>query len=271
MSTFRFTRLDNQKKLRTEKLGEAMRFTDPAQERWLFVSPHDDDIAVGGAMWVMAAVQAGVHVDVLIVTDGRMGYCSLEQRETITQLRREETYKSFELLGVPRKKVQYIGYPDGGLYDLQGRRPARGGEQDIAGYMGLQNAMTFHLRRVRPTRLVVPSPADLHPDHRITYQELMISVFHSAGVIWPELGKPLDAVPTVYDMAVYCDFAEPPNLELRADAEVFERKLDSIAAYRSQAQIAQLVESLRKAGPWEYLREIAFPLYSPDHYKPLFA
>jgi LmbE family N-acetylglucosaminyl deacetylase len=270
MSRFRFTRLHDGQKIRSEKVQEVLRFPDAAQERWLFVSPHDDDVAIGGAMWVDAAVLAGVHIEVLIVTDGRMGYCSAEERESIVQIRKEETYKSFELLGVGRKHVEYIGYPDGGLYDVQGRREARGGGMAIAGFVGLQNAMTWHLRRVRPTRLFIPSSADLHPDHRITYQELMISIFHANGAIWPELGKPTAKVPTVYDMAVYCDFAEPPNLELRGDDAAFDKKLASIAAYKSQAQIEAIVQNLRGAGAYEYLREVAFPIYHPDKYRRMF-
>lgn len=271
MSTYQFTRLEQGKKIRSQKVTEILRIDNAAREKWLFVSPHDDDIAVGGGMWVDAAVQAGVAVEVVIVTDGRMGYCSPEERDTIVEIRKQETYESFELLGVPRKQVQYIGYPDGGLVELQGRRAARPDEAALEGYVGLQNMLTWHLRRVQPTRVFVPSAADLHPDHRITYQELMISIFHAAGTIWPELGAPLRVVPTVYDMAVYCDFAEAPNLELRGDTAGMEKKLTAIAAYRSQTQIAQMVENLRMAGAFEYLREITFPLYSPEHYRPLFA
>ncbi len=270
MSQYQFTRLEQGNKIRSQKLAEILRFANAKDERWLFVSPHDDDIAVGGAMWVDAAVQAGIKVDILVVTDGRMGYCSPEQQHTIAKIRQDETYESFEVLGVPRERVHYIGYPDGGLFELQGRRAARPGEAAIEGYVGLQNAMTKHLRTTQPTRLFVPSAADLHPDHRITYQELLISIFHASGTIWPELGKPA-AVPLVYEMAVYCDFAKAPNLELRGDEAGLAKKLKSIEVYRSQAQIAQLIENLRRAGPYEYLHELTFPLYSPSHYRPMFA
>ena len=98
----------------------------------------------------------------------------------------------------------------------------------------------------------------------------MISLFHASGSIWPELGPPLLEVPAVYEMAVYCDFREPPNLEIISDAEHFKKKQAGIAAYRSQTQIGALVESVRKAGPYEYLREVQFRLYCAESYKPLF-
>jgi LmbE family N-acetylglucosaminyl deacetylase len=157
------------------------------------------------------------------------------------------------------------------LTQYQGRRPANPDEEHIAGYVGLQNALTHHLRRVRPDRVLVPAPTDLHPDHQITHNELMISLFHAAGAIWPELGAPLAEVPKVYEMAIYCDFDVPPNLELRGSDELFDNKLKSIAAYRSQEQIARIVDIQRASGPYEYLREVNFRFYSPERYKHLFA
>ena len=47
---------------------------------------------------MQAAVKEGIDVQVLVVTDGRMGYCTLEQRDHITEIRRKETYDSFKLL-----------------------------------------------------------------------------------------------------------------------------------------------------------------------------
>ena len=206
----------------------------------------------------------------LIVTDGRMGYCDLKQKDGIIESRRVETYASCEVLGLDQEYVHYIDYPDCGLDSLQGRREPQAGIEAIQGYIGLQNAMCYYLRRLRPARVFVPSPADLHPDHRITYSELMISLFHASGPIWPELGESLSQTPRVYEMAVYCDFIEPPNLQVYTDQHIFERKLESIAAFRSQAQISQLVENIRESGPYEYLREVRFKLYQPSTYTSLF-
>lgn len=271
MAPFHFTRLTDRGAQRTTSLAEAMGGADLATETWLFVSPHDDDLCIGAGLLMQAAVRQGAQVHVLIVTDGCMGYCRLEDREQIIQIRRDETLESFALLGIPSSQVHYIGYPDGGLVPLIGRRKARSGEEAIAGYVGLQNALTYHLRQLRPTRVYVPTHTDLHPDHRITHSELMISVFHAAGAIWPELGEPLAAPPSVGELAVYCDFAEPPNLEIIGDAAVFQTKLDSIAVYKSQIQIGSLVDSLRRGGPYEYVRESEFRLFTPDSYKSLFA
>lgn len=273
MPDYSFTRLDGKKKFRTDKLTEVMKIKDLAQERWLVVSPHDDDACMGGAMWISAAVKAGIDVQVLIVTDGRMGYCTLKERATIVKVRRRETYDSFAMLGIPKERVCYMGFADGALYQSQGRHKAlrRESMPVIEGYTGLLNSFVWHLRRFRPTAVLVPTPTDLHPDHQITHNELMISLFHASGAIWPELGRSLVEVPRVYELAIYCDFSLPPNLEIKASPQAFQQKLDSIAAYKSQAQIAQLVENVRDAGPVEYLRDVKFRFYKAQYYRSMFA
>ena len=266
---FQFTRLENGIKRRTDKLTEVIEGSEPGAT-WLFVSPHDDDLCIGAGLTMQAARQAGVDVQVLIVTDGCLGYCRAEQRESIAKIRRAETYESFEMLGIARDHVTYINYPDGGLTPFVGRRPARNLEPAIEGYVGLQNTFTYYLREFRPTCVFVPTPTDLHPDHQITHNELLISLFHASGDIWPELGAAW-AVPQLFELAIYCDFAEAPNLEVHGNDDAFQHKLRSIEAYRSQLQIASLVESIRNDGPYEYLRDVHFRLYSSKKYRSLFA
>jgi len=237
---------------------------------WMFVSPHDDDLCIGAGLLMQAAVQAGVEVQVVIVTDGCLGYCGSDQKDDIIEIRRQETLRSFAVLGISNSQVNFLGFPDGGLTRFIGRRPAAEGEPMFGSYTGLQNAFTHSLRELRPSRVFVPTKMDLHPDHQITHNELMISLFHASGKIWPELGDPLD-VPKVHEMAVYCDFPSDPHLEIVGDAAAFEVKLQSIAAYESQLQIAELVQRIREDGPYEYIRDVEFRLYSPRRYRSLFS
>lgn len=270
---FNFTRIDpSGQKSRTTDLGELLSSPEISKETWLFVSPHDDDLAVGAALLMQAAVRAGVNVQVLVVTDGRQGYCTPQQKDTIVHIRRAEMLESFNILGLSLRAVQTIGYPDDDLVSFQGRRASTNPyEPSIAGHVGLQNAFTYYLRLIHPQRVFVPTPTDLHPDHQITYNELAISLFHASGAIWPELGEWINFVPKLYQLAVYCDFVEQPNIEIRSSDEIFQNKLKSIAVYRSQMQIASLVNSVRNAGAYEYVSEVKFQLYSSDTYKARFA
>ena len=268
--TFNYTRRSANKVRRYDSLEGITGSANVASETWLFACPHDDDIAIGAGLWMKAACEAGVDVHLLAATDGRMGYCSLDEKDTIAQVRQAELIQSCAMLGLTDvAKIHLLGFPDCNLSRYLGRRPANADEPQVAGYTGLQNAFVQKLREIRPDRLFMPSPMDYHPDHQQVYNEMQISIFHANGAIWPELGEPT-LVPEVYELAIYCDFPEPPNLQLKCDAEQFQSKLDAIACYKSQKQIDLLVQKVRDAGPVEYLREVNFKFYSSTAYKHLF-
>lgn len=239
-------------------------------ERWLFITPHDDDVVLGAGLLLQCAVSAGVSISILVTTDGSMGYCSTDDQQTIGEIRRRETIESFSVIGV--NDVTWLNFPDCNLTPFLGRRLASGEEPGaIAGYIGLQNSYTCELRRRRPTRLFLASGNDLHPDHKIVYQEARISLYHAAGAIWPDLGRPITELPTVYELPIYCDLPAEPRFRIVGTSAGLEAKLRAIAAYRSQKQIGRLVEKLRDAGPVEYFGLSSFDLYSPSRYDHLFA
>jgi LmbE family N-acetylglucosaminyl deacetylase len=116
----------------------------------------------------------------------------------------------------------------------------------------------------------VPTGADYHPDHKMVHRELLVSLFHASGAVWPELGEPLLSVPSLYEMAIYADFPGDPSIQLHGDNRLFDTKLAAVEAYRSQEQIAALLHSMRQAGPYEYFRETPFRLYDSRGYRGLF-
>jgi len=240
------------------------------KEVWLFVGPHDDDIVLGAGLLLQAGLKEGAEVYALITTDGSMGYCKPEQKDTIAAVRKKETLDSFKIIGLPESNVFYADFPDCNLNSYIGRRKAVSGDSEIEGFTGLQNAFTYFLRKVVPNRVILPTGHDLHPDHKIVYQEFLISMFHASGNIWPELGKALPQVPTAYECAIYCDFPTKPEIKIEADDDIFKKKLDSILAYQSQEQIAQLVETQKNGGPYEFFRKISFDFYNPKNYISLF-
>ncbi|MEM9111594.1 MAG: PIG-L family deacetylase [Planctomycetota bacterium] len=268
--SFRYARKATHKIHRYDTLEGITGSDNVAGETWLFACPHDDDIAIGGGLWMKAACEAGVDVHLLAATDGRMGYCTIEEKETIVETRAAELVASCQALGLTDTgKIHLLGFPDCNLAQFLGRRPAVEDEPGHAGFTGLQNAFVERLRAIKPTRLFMPSPMDYHPDHQIVHNEMQISLFHAAGEIWPELGEPAD-VPAVYELAIYCDFPEEPNLQLKCSEEQFQAKLDAIACYKSQKQIDLLVQKVKDAGPVEYLREVNFKFYSATAYHHLF-
>lgn len=264
-------RKDSGQIVRSAHLSGAFTNWSEGKERWLFMAPHDDDIVIGAGLTVLAGLAENVEIHAVITTDGSMGYCDTAERGTIAGVRRRETLESFRLLGVPEENVLFLGYPDCDLNRWCGHRPAKEGDPGvIADYLGLQNGYVYALRKAIPTRVFLPTNADLHPDHILAAREFMICLFHAQGAIWPELGAPIPTVPEVYEYAVYCDFPSPPHIQIRVPDAIFDHKMRGITAYASQKQIGALVSQLRAGGPLEYLREMRFRFYSPLNYAALF-
>lgn len=268
---FEFVRLVGNERRVGARLADVSRHWQGDNERFLFVSPHDDDAVLGVGLLIQLARREKTPVHILIVTDGSMGYCSPQEKDTISHIRHDEALECYRTLGVPSKNIVWLDYPDCRLNHFRGRAPADSDAPPaVAGFVGLQNSFTHCLRRIRPTQCFVPTCNDLHPDHRFVYDEFMISLFHAGGNIWPELGEPLARIPYVSTYAVYCDFVAPPTLRLRTPAAYLENKLKAIAAFRSQRQISSLIENVRHCGPEEYIRAIDFRLYHPADYHNLF-
>ncbi len=268
---FEFVRLVGNERRVGPRLSDVSRHWQGNEERFLFVSPHDDDAVLGAGLLIQLAKREKVPVYILTVTDGSMGYCSLAEKESIAQIRQQETFECYQALGVPKKNIIWLSYPDCRLNSCRGRTATDNETPPtIAGHVGLQNSFTHWLRQIRPTQCFVPTCNDLHPDHRIVYDEFMISLFHSSGDIWPELGKPLDKASHVNTYAVHCDFAASPTLQMRTPTSYMEKKLKAIGAFRSQKQIASLIENVRHFSPEEYIRALDFKLYRPMDYRNMF-
>lgn len=268
---FEFVRLVGSERRVADTLEGVSRHWKGNNERFLFISPHDDDVVLGGGLLIQLAQRENIPVHVLIVTDGSMGYCSDEEKENISEIRHKETMECFKMLGVPEDHVHWLDFPDCQLGSYRGKRIARDGEKGvIAGSTGLQNSFTYWLRKIKPTQCFLPTSSDLHPDHKITHEEFMISIFHAAGGIWPELGEPLEKEAYVHELGVYCDFPEPPQLRMKTSDAFLEKKLQAIAKFESQKQISSLIEVFRKSGPYEYLRALDFRFYQPTKYYDMF-
>lgn len=242
-------------------------------ESWLFIAPHDDDIIIGSGLTFLAGVKLGVNLYAAVISNGCMGYCTPEERQTISQVRREETRHSFAHLGLPPENLYQFGHNDGNLSQEVGRRFTDDADDPraIEGAVGLQNTFTWLLRQVRPTRIFVPNRLDLHPDHRAVNNEMVISIFHAQGEIWPELGPPIKILPTLYEYATYSDFIASPTIRTRVSDDLFEKRLQGIALYKSQLQIDLIVSKVRRAGGNEYLLERTFDIFQAEKCAPLFS
>jgi LmbE family N-acetylglucosaminyl deacetylase len=266
-----FQRLDAGRLIESENPAEVWPDWRGESESWLFISPHDDDIVCGCGLTFLSALRLGVKTSAAVVTNGKMGYCRPEQKETIASIRAEECAASFKMLGLPEGNLHFLCYDDGDLNRQSGRRfDTSDAPYAICGSSGLQNSFVWLLRKLRPTRLFLPSVTDLHPDHKFTNTEMMISIFHAQGGIWPELGEPIAETPHLYEYAAYSNLLTPPSIRVCVPDEMLELKLNAIYAYKSQEQIELTIEMQRRGGTKEYLHEVRFDLFEPEKYAPLF-
>jgi len=172
----------------TRRLPEARPYT--YEDRLLVLAPHPDDETLAAAGQVLAAKEAGAAVKVVWLTLGdgfelaapRPGPEGLRE---LAKIRMEEAKKATQILGLGDEDRIFLGYPDQGLlrlflthYDLPFESPHTklrrvsypGCFREGAPYTGkdLEADLKAVLDAFRPTRVLVPSPLDAHPDHQAT-------------------------------------------------------------------------------------------------------
>ena len=138
-----YLRRTNDGLLTTSNIAELFPDWRGAAECWMFVSPHDDDVAIGAGLTFQAGLAEGAAVHAVVVTDGRMGYCDFKQRRDIVKVRRAEAEKSYGILGLPADRLRFIECPDCNLSAFRGRHfTTIGAPTEIEGAGGMQNAFT---------------------------------------------------------------------------------------------------------------------------------
>jgi LmbE family N-acetylglucosaminyl deacetylase len=131
----------------------------------MVIAPHPDDesLATGGILQQARADRAEVRIVMLTSGDNNRWVQRLvEHRISIgaadrrrwAQRRQAEARASLECLGLPQGAITFLNYPDQGLTPML-----------KAGDDSLVDRMEEEIRDFRPTLLLSPSPADLHPDH----------------------------------------------------------------------------------------------------------
>lgn len=202
-------------------------------QRLMVFAPHPDDetLAAGGAIQI--ARQHGAQVQVVIVTngDGQVFAPSILDRRPrpspqdylrLGLRRQQESLAALRLLGVPEGDVIFLGYPDRGLlpmwladwqtqcpftapYTKARADPYSNAYDPHAEYCGrnLLADLRLLLEQDRPDLILLPHPADQHPDHRA------LSAYVRLAVALEEKDHP-DYQPRLWGYLVhYASFPQP--------------------------------------------------------------
>lgn len=242
----------------------------------LILAPHPDDEAIGCAGIIQEAVSKGAKVKVAYLTNGDHNQVAfivyakrlpVMQREFIHmgEVRKDEAIKAMGLLGLDKRDLVFLGYPDFGTLSIfkevwQNAKPYKSMLTRIskvpyeenfsfgAPYKGesILNDIEKLLKEYRPNKIFVTHPADANVDHKAFYLFLQIALHDLEKVIpkpkvYPYLihaiGWPL---PRHYhpqlDLQPPCQFlgSEAEWYKFQLAPQQLDKKHQAILCYRSQ-------------------------------------
>jgi LmbE family N-acetylglucosaminyl deacetylase len=182
---------------------EASRFT---ARRAVVLAPHADDEVFGCGAAIAALREEGAEVRVLVVSDGAGEEPDPARRRQIASVRLTESVAALSHLG--GADVECGGFPDRGLSERVG---------EIAAWI------TASVSSDAPDLVLLPSPVEIHPDHRAVAEAFHAAcrspegaALHTATVAFFEISQPIR-----------------PNFLLDATRHV-EAKGRAMAAFASQ-------------------------------------
>ncbi|WP_093005778.1 PIG-L deacetylase family protein [Thermus arciformis] len=159
-------------------------------EHLLVLAPHPDDEVLAAAGLMRRTWARGGRVSVVYLTSGDAfdlaAGSPLPSREALRRLalrRMVEAWRGLEALGLPRESAYFLGFPDQGLFQLFTTHYYLAYESPYTGlkavaypgcyraglpYTGkaLEATLVELLERLKPTRILLPSPLDAHRDHQ---------------------------------------------------------------------------------------------------------
>lgn len=198
--------------------------------RTVVVAPHDDDAAIGCGGLIQALP---VPPAVVIVTDGRLGYHSLDQKDSIVALRREEACACYSRLGLSPERLRFLGLPDMSLGNFLCF-------ETLDGRAGVYQLLLRAFREWQAETVLLPSSADVHPDHRATHAAGQAAAALARDTIMPDLGAPAP-IRLVLAYQVW-EPLEHADTRLVLEPGMGQLKREALSAYASQGSvIAELV------------------------------
>jgi len=182
------------------------------EKRALVICGHDDDEAIGVGGTIRKLVDSGVQVTTMILCQGDEGYTSLEDKDKIVEMRRQERAASQKILGTS----EYITckYHDFDNLDCS----------DV--YREVMRVV----RQVRPHIVFTHLPTD-YLSHRSLAQVVPEAVWQASWLCSLELGDPWD-VKKIYQFSVLEPIPKPSHIVDISDT--FQAKIQAMEAYTSQ-------------------------------------
>ena len=173
----------------------------------LVLAPHPDDETMGCGGSLALHAKAGDPVKIVFLTNGAKGDTSGKMdKKVYVELRQQESTKACDRLGV--QDLEFWGYED----------------RALAGSRGALVRLVDLLKDFEPDLVYVPSPFEVHPDHRAAcflFCDAVRSYDPNFQVAFYEIGQPLS-------VNVFVDVTG-----------VIDLKQEAISVYKSQLKERQ--------------------------------
>ncbi len=183
--------------------------------RVLAIGSHPDDLELQCAGTLARYALRGDHVTMAVVMSGDCGSSTLP-KEQIAAIRGEEARASAAVLGAEFLHMHH--YSDGFLFST---------EQARLDFLNV-------IRQARPDVILTHSPADYHPDHRMTAQIVCdVRIMITVPNIKTE-APPTDIVPEIYffDTMAGIDFVPQHYVDITS---TFDVKKKMLSCHQSQS------------------------------------
>lgn len=188
----------------------------------LIVAPHPDDEVLGVGGTLLRHLAEGDAVHVVICTKGEHERFGAEQVERV----QEEARRVHAFLGVTSS--HFLDLPAARLDTIPG--------SDINDALGKVFA------RIKPNIVYAPHPGDVHRDHQLVFQAVMVCARPGGG----EAPRRIQTYETVSETDWYAAPMTPafvPNVYVDISSFI-DRKLEACAMYESQLRPAPHQRSL---------------------------
>jgi len=220
------------------------------EERLCIFSPHDDDAVLGAGYAISAAIRNGAEVYIYIFCKGNAGYSTIDEKDSIEGVRVDETYSSYNMLGIKDENIIRFNYSDFSVCQSLGWQLNNGEE-------GSFKDIITSLRKNRITRLLVPNHYREHLDH---WAVGMLGTFYApqAGdLVLVDWNEPKE-IKSVVQYSTWGDLSPEDQLvKGRADGlranrlivaseDVEQEVCGAIMKYRSQIDIIDGLINIRK-------------------------
>jgi LmbE family N-acetylglucosaminyl deacetylase len=179
--------VDINNKKKTEDIEMIFTNWESSSEKVCVFSPHDDDAIIGAGYGIQAAIRNGAEVHVFIFCSGNAGYSVVEQKDSIVEIRKNETINAYEKIGVRKENIFRFEYQDFSALQSIGWKLNNGKD-------GSFRTVITELRKRKITRVLVPNHYREHIDHTAVNT---IGSFDA-----PQVGDP-----------IVVDWAEPNNVK----------------------------------------------------------